>query len=77
MLWSVRDAQSSHYFNLPDAVPSTVSDSSVESFLKRVRSQVEMKEEKVEIEEVVNVKKEKKDDEHKIEGVKAAGVLKV
>ena len=77
MLWSVGDAQSSHYFNLPDAVPSTVSDSSVESFLKRVRSQVEMKEEKVEIEEVVNVKKEKKDDEHKIEGVKAAGVLKV
>ena len=52
----------------------------MESFLKRVRSQVEMKEEKeekVEIEEVVNVKKEKKDDEHKIEGVKAAGVLKV
>ena len=53
----------------------------MESFLKRVRSQGEMKEEKeeekVEIEEVVNVKKEKKDDEHKIEGVKAAGVLKV
>jgi len=72
-----RDAHSSHYFNLPDAVQSTVSDSSVESFLKGVRSQVEMKEEKVEIEEVVNVKKEKKDDEHKIEGVKAAGVLKV
>ena len=63
MLWSVRDAQSKHYFNLPDAVPSTLSESSVESFLKGVRSQVEMKEEKeeemVENEEVVRVKEEK------------------
>ena len=63
MLWSVRDAQSKHYFNLPDAVPSTLSESSVESFLKGVRSQVEMKEEKeeemVENEEAVRVKEEK------------------
>ena len=59
MLLSVRDAQSNHYFNLPDAVPSTLSESSVESFLKGVRSQVEMKEEMVENEEVVRVKEEK------------------
>ena len=77
LLWSVRDAQSRQYFNLPDAVPSTVSDSSVESLLKGVRSQVEMKEEKVENEEMVRVKEEKHEGEHKIEGVKAAVVLKV
>ena len=58
-------------------MPSTVSDSSVESFLKGVRSQVEMKEEKVENEEVVRVKEEKNEGEHEIEGLKAAGVLKV
>ena len=38
---------------------------------------MEMKEEKVENEEVVRVKEEKHVGEHKIEGVKAAVVLKV
>ena len=74
---SGRDAQSSHFFNLPDAVLSTLSDSSVESFLKGVRSQVDMKEEKVENEEKLKVKEEKNEGEHEIEGVKAAGLLKV
>ena len=41
-----RGAQSSQYFNLPDAVPATVSESSVESFLKGVRRQANMKDEK-------------------------------
>ena len=41
-----RGVQSSQYFNLPDAVPATVSESSVESFLKGVRRQANMKDEK-------------------------------
>ena len=43
---SGRGPQSSLYFNLPDAVPATVSESSVESFLKGVRNRMEMEEEK-------------------------------
>ena len=55
------------YFNLPDAVPATVSESSVESFLKGVRNRMEMKEEKrvplkVEKESKGDVKAEKDDE---------------
>jgi len=85
-----RDAQSRHFLSLPDAMPLTVSESSVESFLKGVRSQVETKEEKkvekvesflkgvrslvemkgekVEHEEVLRVKEERNEGEHKTEG---------
>ena len=42
MLCSGRDPQRSLDLNLLDAVPATVSESSVESFLKGFRSQVEM-----------------------------------
>ena len=54
-----RGPQSSLYFNLPDAVPATVSESSVESFLKGVRNRIKMKEEK---REPLKVEKENKGD---------------
>lgn len=49
---------------LPDAVPATVSEASVESFLKGFRSQVEMKDEKREL--LLKVGKEIKEDDVKV-----------